>query len=142
MKLGLYKAWEQYGVLSWDKLVTPSALLAENWIIDIEVGFLLTSIKPQLLSGLYPELSALYLNKEGNIKITGDTVQQPALSRTLHNIATHGPDYLYVTMASTLAAGEYKTFFFSRQIFEILIFSFFVFYHYFLVSVYYKIKLI
>ncbi len=48
------------------------------------------------------------------IKDIGDSVEQPELSKTLENIANHGPDYLYVTMADTIAkeiqdAGGYIT---------------------------------
>jgi gamma-glutamyltranspeptidase len=39
------------------------------------------------------------------MKIAGDTVQQPDLARTLHSVAKYGPDYLYVTMADTIAKG-------------------------------------
>jgi gamma-glutamyltranspeptidase len=39
------------------------------------------------------------------MKIAGDTVEQPDLARTLHIVAKYGPDYLYVTMADTIAKG-------------------------------------
>lgn len=99
-------AWQRHGVLSWSAVVSPSALLAAEWVIDREVSYLLLEVQSQLYSGLYPELSALYLRGDGSMKSVGDTVQQPALSRTLYKIAEFGPDYLYVTMAATLASGS------------------------------------
>ena len=86
--------------------MTPAATLALSWTIDNEVALLLLEIKTQLRSTLYPLLSALYIKPDGTIKIAGDTVQQPALASTLQKIAKLGPDYLYDTMASTIATGE------------------------------------
>ena len=102
---GLYAIWQRSGILSWATLVSPAALLAVEWVINNEVSHLLLQIQSQLHSGLYPDLAALYLRKDGSLKKVGDTVQQPALSRTLYNIAQSGPDYLYVTMAATLSSG-------------------------------------
>ena len=45
----------------------------------------------------------MYLKDDGSIKTYGDIVEQPLLSSTLAKIGQHGPDYIYVTMASTLA---------------------------------------
>lgn len=105
MWTGLYSVWERRGSLSWSTLVSPAAILAAEWVIDREVSHLLQQIQSQLHSGLYPELSALYLRGDGSLKKVGDTVQQPTLSRTLYKIAELGPDYLYVTMAATLSSG-------------------------------------
>ena len=98
--------WSLKGSLPWATLVTPAATLAYSWTIDNEVALLLLEIKTQLRSGLYPLLSALYIKPDGTIKIAGDTVQQPVLASTLLKIAKLGPDYLYVTMASTIATGK------------------------------------
>jgi gamma-glutamyltranspeptidase len=98
--------WSLKGSLPWAALVTPAATLAYSWTIDNEVALLLLEIKTQLRSGLYPLLSALYIKPDGTLKIAGDTVQQPVLASTLLKIAKLGPDYLYVTMASTIAKGE------------------------------------
>lgn len=67
---------------------------------------LLLEIKPQLYSTSYPLLSALYIKPDGTLKVAGDTVQQPQLANTLQKVAEFGPDYLYVTMASTIATGK------------------------------------
>jgi Gamma-glutamyltranspeptidase len=98
--------WSLKGSLPWVTLVTPAAALASSWTIDNEVGLLLLEITTQLRSGLYPLLSALYIKPDGTLKKAGDTVQQPVLASTLLKIAKLGPDYLYSTMASTIATGK------------------------------------
>jgi gamma-glutamyltranspeptidase / glutathione hydrolase len=52
---------------------------------------------------LYPDIFDMYSNKDGKPKKTGDFVENPALANTLYRIASDGPDYLYSTMAATLA---------------------------------------
>lgn len=103
---GLYQAYQNFGSgkVSWKMLVAPAARLAESWTLNAYVAKVLTEIETQLHSGLYPELSKLYLTAEGTLKSAGDTIQQPILAQTLQNIGEFGPDYLYSTMASTLAA--------------------------------------
>lgn len=104
---GLYLAYQRHssGHISWADLIAPAATLAEHWIISSYVGNLIqTSLKPHIESGLFPEISKLYRAPNGQIKRTGDSVQQPTLAHTLRMIGEVGPDYLYVTMASTLAA--------------------------------------
>lgn len=98
--------WSLKGSLPWATLVTPAATLAYSWTIDNEVALLLLEIKTQLRSGFYPLLSELYIKPDGTIKIAGDTVQQPVLASTLLKIAKLGPDYLYSTMANTIATGK------------------------------------
>ena len=51
----------------------------------------------------YTGLSALYVKSDGSIKTVGDIVEQPLLSSTLAKVGLYGPDYIYTTMASTLA---------------------------------------
>ena len=75
-------------------------------MVDNEVALQLQEIRAQLHSSSYPPLSALYLRPDGSLKVAGDTVQQPALAQTLQNVAKLGPDYLYSTMAATIAKGK------------------------------------
>lgn len=108
---GLYEAYKRHGSgkVTWKQLVTPSAILANEWIVSKEVHHLFDQIKTQLYSGKYPLLTSLYMktnpkNKNELIfKDPGDIVNDPVLSKTLQNIAVYGPDYLYKTMAETLA---------------------------------------
>lgn len=102
---GLYLAYEKYGShkVSWKTLVAPAAKLAKRWAINAYVAKVLHEIEPQLYSGLYPELSKLYLTPSNTLKQEGDIVEQPQLSYTLSQIGEQGPAYLYDTMAETLA---------------------------------------
>lgn len=106
---GLYLAYQKFSSknVSWKQLVAPAAKLAESWVINAYVAKVLHEIEPQLYSGLYPELSKLYLTSSNTLKQEGDTVQQPKLAHTLNQIGEYGPTYLYETMAETLA-GEIR----------------------------------
>lgn len=104
---GLYLAWQRHGgkVLDWKDLVLPVAELAEEWVISPMLSDNLENNgKTELLSGKYPELSKLYLKKDGTLKTTGDKVKQPAFAKTLRAVAEQGPSYIYDTMAATLAS--------------------------------------
>jgi gamma-glutamyltranspeptidase len=101
---GLHLAWRQHGRLPWSDLVRPAAQLAQRWTVSKETAALLQQVVGQLRSGLYPGLSALYVKADGAIKTVGDVVEQPLLADTLAKVGRFGPDYLYVTMAPTLAA--------------------------------------
>ena len=103
---GLHLAWKNHGSgnLAWADLVTPVAVLAEEWIVSAQLSSNLElHAKEDLQSGQYPELSKLYLRPNGDLKVTGDVVKQPALANTLREIAKSGPSYIYDTMAATLA---------------------------------------
>ena len=103
---GLHLAWQRHGgkVLPWSELVLPVAILAERWTISAQLSANIEEHgREHLLSGQFPELSKLYVKSVGVLKSTGDVVEQPALAQTLRMIAAHGPDYIYDTMAATLA---------------------------------------
>jgi gamma-glutamyltranspeptidase len=105
---GLHLAYTKYssGNLSWAQLIEPAAVLAENWYISNQVGWYIKNhLEIHLKSGKFPALNALYMKDDGStIKVAGDSVQQPLLAKTLRNVGELGPDYLYTTMASSLAA--------------------------------------
>ncbi len=102
---GLYEIYTSYGSkrFTWSELVAPAAELAKQWTISKETEYYLDVIAPYLLSGEYPELSSYYLASKGKVKRAGDTVKQPKLANTLTQIGKYGPDYLYKTMAATIA---------------------------------------
>lgn len=103
---GLHLAFERYGSgnVTWSSLLEPAAVLAESWTVSKVVETTLLEVEPQLKSGNFPGLSALYLTSEGNLKVHGDTVQEPQLAHTLRQIGIYGPAYIYETMAPVLAA--------------------------------------
>ena len=106
---GLYLAFNKYssGHVQWFELVNPAAKLAKRWQVTPQFAEVLHSA--EALSALsakhaeFPELKKLYCNPDGSVKEAGDWVENPALSRTLSQIAIRGPDYLYADMADKLA---------------------------------------
>lgn len=111
---GLYAAFQRHrsGQVSWTDLVQPAAALAQEWTISPRVAFYLQKITTQLLHASQPieyeEIRKLYtkvdpMTRRVVLKQAGDKVQQPKLAHTLTQIATQGPNYLYTTMAETLA---------------------------------------
>ena len=103
---GLHQAWEAHGQLPWRELVLPVADLASKPIpISRNLRVLMGNIESIVLARTYPLLSDLLLDPNtGQLKQVGDTMHRPALATTLLNIAEQGSDYIYNTMASTLAA--------------------------------------
>jgi gamma-glutamyltranspeptidase len=103
---GLYLAHEQRGSgrIPWSRLVAPAAELAKSWVINDNVATSIRGVQEHLFSGEYPELSALYLKKNGTaVKEKGDSVQQPLLSQTLALIGQYGADYIYKNMSAAIA---------------------------------------
>ncbi|CAE7343544.1 GGT1 [Symbiodinium microadriaticum] len=103
---GLYHAWDKSGGgVSWHRVVEPAAALANRWqISEAEATYIAAFFRSKdTYYDLYPDIFDMYSDRKGNPKKEGDYVQNPALSQTLYNIADQGPDYLYSTMAATLA---------------------------------------
>ena len=104
---GLHMLHTARGVLPWRDVVAPAVALASEWTLSAHMGDVLNSdngAKKYLESGDFPQLSSLYMTASGGIKKEGDTVEQPILAKTLRGIGEHGSDYLYDTMAASLAA--------------------------------------
>ncbi|WP_020201377.1 MULTISPECIES: gamma-glutamyltransferase family protein [Cupriavidus] len=86
-------AHRQHGRLAWAKLFQPAIELAEK-------GF---PISPRLYTQIAadkflpdsPELAAYFLGPDGKAKPAGTMLKNPALARTLREIARRGPNALY-----------------------------------------------
>jgi gamma-glutamyltranspeptidase / glutathione hydrolase / leukotriene-C4 hydrolase len=104
---GLYEMHTKLGsgVISWQACTEPAAKLAESYTVSSELAAILadSDVTPHLLSGDYTALSSLFVNSDGTVKTKGQTVNNPKLAYTLRQIGIHGSDYIYVTMANTLA---------------------------------------
>ncbi len=103
---GLYKMQQEHGALKWAQCTYPAARLAENYVVSEELASLLLDkdVLPYLESGKYPALSNLFIKSDGTVKVAGDIIKNTKLSHTLDMIGLYGSDYIYKTMAPTLAA--------------------------------------
>ena len=103
---GLYQLQRNHGALEWADCTEPAAILAEDYVVSAELANMLSDsdVMPYLFSGDYPEFSKLFLNPDGSVKKELDHVYNTKLSETLRMIGLHGSDYLYKTMAATLAS--------------------------------------
>lgn len=90
---GLHEAWEQYGKISWDRLVKPAAQLAHN-------GF---KISPYLHMQMVKTESGIMADKglrdmftsNGSLLQPGDKIYNRKLAKTLKAISKYGVKALY-----------------------------------------------
>lgn len=103
---GIYQLQQAHGLLAWRECTEPAARLAERYEVSAELASMLadSEVVAYMQSGAYPALEALFRNADGSIKRQGDFVTNTKLAHTLDQIGLHGSDYLYETMAPTLAA--------------------------------------
>jgi gamma-glutamyltranspeptidase/glutathione hydrolase/leukotriene-C4 hydrolase len=101
---GLYMLHSEHGSISWFDVVMPAANIAKRWTISAHMSDVINNdAKGYIESGEYPELTKLFTNDNGDIKTEGDVVENPILAQTLENIAKYGSDYIYDTMAASIA---------------------------------------
>ena len=89
----LEMAHRQHGKLPWAKLFEPAIALAEQ-------GFpisqrLYTQIAADKFLPNSPEMAAYFLTPDGKAKPVGTLLKNPALAKTLRDIARRGPNALY-----------------------------------------------
>jgi gamma-glutamyltranspeptidase/glutathione hydrolase len=102
---GLALAHKRFGKLAWKDVVMPAVELAEK-------GFPLSSSLARSLNrevsgamAKYPASVKAYGKPAGGEWVAGDTIKLPDLSRTLHAIATKGPNAFYTGwIADSIAA--------------------------------------
>lgn len=90
---GLHEAWEQYGKISWERIVKPAAQLAHN-------GF---KISPYLHMQMMKAESGIKADKglrdiftsDGSLLQPGDKIYNKKLSKTLKAISKYGVKALY-----------------------------------------------
>ena len=90
----LYKAHQQFGVLSWPELFVPAIKLAEN-------GFVVSARLEKLLAmnfnpgiHLLPEIKEYFYPNGVRIK-AGDTLKNPKFAKALRSIAKDGVEVFY-----------------------------------------------
>lgn len=90
---GLYELWQEYGTMSWERLVTPAAKLADTgFVVDEHLAKSLAEYS-QVLAG-FMSTAKQYL-PGGRAPVAGQKLLQPELAATLYLIAAEGPDGFY-----------------------------------------------
>ncbi len=104
---GLVRAWAElhgkFGQLSWRELLDDAIWIADGHPVSFILASRFADAYDELAAD--PGCSALYLSG-GKPVALGDTLRQPALSRTLQLISEDGPQAFYEgEIASRIAAG-------------------------------------
>lgn len=94
---GVQAAHDRFGKLPFEQLFVPSIYFAEQ-------GFILDSGSMQFIDPMnaretlwnrLPEMKAVFTKEDGEFYKEGDLFKQPALAKTLRNVAAQGADYMY-----------------------------------------------
>ncbi len=87
------KAHAQWGRLPWAKLFEPAIRLADQgYVVTPRLAGVIAQMAP--LWADIPAIRAIYF-QDGRPKVAGETVRNPALAKTLRQIARKGPDAFY-----------------------------------------------
>jgi gamma-glutamyltranspeptidase/glutathione hydrolase len=101
---GLALAHERFGTLPWHELVAPAILLAQQGFDRGEMFHRILSSSATALSEV-PSSREVFLNPDGSVPAVGTRLKQPALARTLEQLAADGPESFYRgPIAKALAA--------------------------------------
>lgn len=91
---GAEAAHRKFGKLPWKSLFVPAIYFAEEGItLSPVIGGMITARK-DVLSRL-PETKAVFIRPDGQWYQAGDLFKQPAVARTLRNVAEQGASYMY-----------------------------------------------
>lgn len=89
----LDKAHQSYGQMEWKALFTPAIKVAENGFPLSERLYKVAESVPYLKD--FPEASAMYLNKSGDVKAVGSLIYNPQLAQKFADIAAGGAQVFY-----------------------------------------------
>lgn len=95
MFAGLGEAWEQYGNLPWQKIVTPAQQLAERGFPLSRVSADYLAFTSKSIFGWHPDSYRAIHNAEGNCLQAGELVQIAGLAESLKLIASEGTQTFY-----------------------------------------------
>jgi len=92
---GIESAHQKFGKLPFDALFEPSIYFAENGIV-VDNGLKFRMDMWQGILGRLDETKEIFVDKKGELLVSGDTLKQPKLANTLRKIANQGADYMYL----------------------------------------------
>lgn len=91
---GLFAAWRRDGTLSFATLAEPAIRLArDGFAVEAHLADAIAAHRDQIAAR--PALAALLLRPDGSALRVGETLRQPALARTLEQLAADGPTAFY-----------------------------------------------
>jgi gamma-glutamyltranspeptidase/glutathione hydrolase len=91
---GIEAAHRKFGKLKWAELIQPSIDLAERGFVVSKGLASQFEFRKQVLSR-FPESKAVVFKDDDTTYQEGDWFKQPALARTLREVARRGADYMY-----------------------------------------------
>ncbi|MEE2934915.1 MAG: gamma-glutamyltransferase [Planctomycetota bacterium] len=107
---GMAAAHRRYGQLPWSRLVAPAAkLAADGIVVDQSLARSLNAVLQQpsvKQQAKFAELRRVYGTADGSPWQIGQVLVLPELSRTLSEIAEHGPDAFYTGRLAELLVQE------------------------------------
>lgn len=103
---GLSQLHKKWGKLSWQSCIEASVKLARFHLLSQQSAKTLNQFRSDL--SLFPETSSIYVKKDGSDWMTGDTLFQPDLEKTLGRIAKSGPKEFYTGETARLLLNSVK----------------------------------
>ncbi|MBN8705126.1 MAG: gamma-glutamyltransferase [Bacteroidetes bacterium] len=103
---GLSQLQKKWGKLSWQSCIEASVKLARFHLLSQQSAKTLNQFRSDL--SLFPETSSIYVKKDGSDWMTGDTLFQPDLEKTLERIAKSGPKEFYTGETARLILNSVK----------------------------------
>jgi gamma-glutamyltranspeptidase/glutathione hydrolase len=100
---GLWKAFQEYGSLSWAELVAPAMELAEGFVVEERQARQIAMAEENLR--LFPTTEATFL-PGGAPPVEGDVFKQPELAATLGRIAVAGARGFYEGPTADMIVAE------------------------------------
>lgn len=88
-----HAAWRKWGRLKWNDLWSEALVCArDGFVVDQLLWGTIWEYRN--VPGMHAEGRNVWY-PEGRLASVGDTVRQPALARTIEQLAEHGPDFFY-----------------------------------------------
>lgn len=90
---GAHAAWQKWGKLGWTDLFSDALVAArEGFVVDQLLWG--TMWEYRTVAGMYPAGREVWC-PDGRLVCVGDVLRQPALARTIEQLAEQGPDFFY-----------------------------------------------
>jgi gamma-glutamyltranspeptidase/glutathione hydrolase len=92
---GLELASTTFGQAPWEELLAPSVSLAADGFSVTEASAYYLGYARGVVYGWDPETAIVYQRADGSALVSGDTITNKPLAKTLASLGDHGADHLY-----------------------------------------------